>query len=341
MRARVRDFIYTKDDLFLATTTYLHPHDRIQSFLRYIPDPKGERSLNGSRYTKVDSQQAYTFLERNYPDYLFDCQVTRVKMMGAPRDRVEKILSPVDRLQEIFELSSPDELLLKVIKVAETFMDEAGIKMKHLGISGSILPQLYDSRVSDIDFVVYGLKNHLKAMETFESIKNDPKSHLKAIEDGYWAKLYAKRIKDGTLSYDEFRWYENRKNNRGVVDGTLFDILATREWNEISGTYGNETYQPCGTIAIEATVSDALAAFDNPAVYQLEDVQILEGPDVPLREVASYTHTYSGQAREGERILARGKLEKVMGKKTHYRLIVGTTRESLGEYVKLKDLKIA
>ena len=341
MRARVRDFIYTKDDLFLATTTYLHPHDRIQSFLRYIPDPKGERSLNGSRYTKVDSQQAYTFLERNYPDYLFDCQVTRVKMMGAPRDRVEKILSPVDRLQEIFELSSPDELLLKVIKVAETLIDEAGIKMKHLGISGSILPQLYDPRVSDIDFVVYGLKNHLKAMETFESIKNDPKSHLKAIEDGYWAKLYAKRIKDGTLSYDEFRWYENRKNNRGVVDGTLFDILATREWNEISGTYGNETYQPCGTIAIEATVSDALAAFDNPAVYQLEDVQILEGPDVPLREVASYTHTYSGQAREGERILARGKLEKVMGKKTHYRLIVGTTRESLGEYVKLKDLKIA
>jgi predicted nucleotidyltransferase len=125
-----------------------------------------------------------------------------------------------------------------------------------------------------------------------------------------------------------------------VVDETLFDILATREWNEISGTYGNETYKPCGTIAIEATVSDALAAFDNPAVYQLEDVQILEGPDVPLREVASYTHTYSGQAREGERILARGKLEKVMGKKTHYRLIVGTTRESLGEYVKLKDLKI-
>jgi len=340
MRARARDFIYTKDDLFLATTTYLHPPDRIQSFLRYIPDPKGERSLNGSRYTKVDSQQAYTFLERNYPDYLFDCQVTRVKMMGVPHDRVEKILSPVDRLQEIFELSSPDKLLLKVIKIAEIFMDESGIKMKHLGISGSILPKLYDPRASDIDFVVYGLKNHRKAMETFESMKNDPKSPLTAISNDYWAKVYAKRIKDGTLSYDEFCWYENRKNNRGVVDGTLFDILATREWNEIKGTYGDETYQPCGTIAVEATVSDALAAFDNPAVYELEDVQILEGPDVPLREVASYTHTYSGQAQEGERILARGKLEKVIGKKTYYRLLVGTTRESLGEYVKLKDLKI-
>jgi len=341
MRARVRDFIYTKDDLFLATTTYLHPQDRILSFLRYIPDPEGERSLNGSRYTKVDSKQAYDFLNDNYPEYLFDCDVTRVKMMGVPTQRVERILSPVKRLEEIMKHPSPDELLLKVIKVAETFKEQAGIAQKHLGISGSILPNLYDSLVSDIDFVVYGLKNHRKAMETFESIKHDKDSPLKAIEDGYWAKLYEKRIKDSTLSFDEFRWYEDRKNNRGVVDGTLFDILATREWDEITGTFGEETYEPCGTVKIEATVSDALAAFDNPAVYQIEEVDILEGAQVPVSELASYTHTYSGQAREGERITARGKLEKViLGKKIRYRLIVGTTRESLGEYIKLKDLNL-
>lgn len=341
MQARVRDFIYTQDDLFLATTTYLHPKDRILSFLRYIPDPNGERSLNGSRYTKVDSKQAYNFLNDNYPEYLFDCDVTKVKMMGVPTHKVEKILSPVNRLHEIMNHPSPDELLLKVIKVAETFEELAGINQKHLGISGSVLPGLYDPQVSDIDFVVYGLKNHRKAMETFESIKHDDNSPLKAIEDGYWAKLYKKRIKDSTLSFDEFRWYEDRKNNRGVVDDTLFDILATREWNEITGTYGEETYEPCGTIEIEAVVSNALAAFDNPAVYQVEDVKILDGPQVPLHEVASFTHTYSGQAREGESIIARGKLEKVIGKKTHYRLIVGTTRESLGEYIKLKNLKLS
>ncbi|NYB51844.1 MAG: DNA polymerase subunit beta [Methanobacteriaceae archaeon] len=340
MRARVRDFIYTQDDLFLATTTYLHPKDRIISFLRYIPDPRGERTLNGSRYAKVDSNQAYNFLNDFYPDYLFDCGVTGVEMMGVPINRIEKILSPVDRLYEILNHPSPDELLLKVIKVAETFQEQAGIKLKHLGISGSVLPGLYDPQISDIDFVVYGLENHRKAIETFESIKNDSKSPLKAIEDEYWAKLYEKRIKDSTLSYDEFQWYEKRKNNRGVVEGTLFDILATREWDEITGTYGEETYQPCGNIEIEAVVSDALAAFDNPAVYQVEDVKILNGPQVSLDEVASFTHTYSGQAREGETIIARGKLEKVVGKKTHYRLIVGTTRESLGEYIKLKDLKL-
>lgn len=84
MQARVRDFIYTKDDLFFATTTYLHPNDRILSFLRYIPDPNGDRTLNGSRYSKVDSEQAYNFLNDGFTEYLFDCKVTGVEMMGVP-----------------------------------------------------------------------------------------------------------------------------------------------------------------------------------------------------------------------------------------------------------------
>jgi predicted nucleotidyltransferase len=67
-------------------------------------------------------------------------------------------------------------------------------------------------------------------------------------------------------------------------------------------------------------------------------VNIIKGPEVPISEVASYTHTYAGQAKDGERIIARGKLEKVIGEDVTYRLIVGTTRESLGEYIKIKNL---
>ncbi|HHY00415.1 MAG TPA: DNA polymerase subunit beta [Methanothermobacter sp.] len=339
MQARVRDFIYTKDDLFFATTTYLHPNDQILSFLRYIPDLNGDRSLNGSKYSKVDSKQAYNFLNDGLTEYLFDCKVTGVEMMGVPTRKVKKILNPSKRLKEIINHPSPDELLSKVIKVSDIFREETGIGQKYLGISGSVLPGLYNQQISDIDFVIYGLKNHQKAMKTFESLKNDSESLLKPITNDYWAQLYDKRIKDSTLSYGEFKWYEKRKNNRGVIDGTLFDILATRKWDEIQGTYGEETFKPCGTVQLEATVSDALAAFDNPAVYQVEDVNIIEGPNVPIKEVASYTHTYSGQARDGEIITARGKLEKVTGRTTYYRLIVGTTRESLGEYIKLKNLK--
>ena len=336
MRVRPRDFIYTTDDLFFATTTYLHPEDRIMSFLRYIPDQNGDRSLNNKQYSKVDSNQAYNFLANNFPEYLFDCEITNVQMMGVPIERVEKLLLPTNRLHEIMESQKRDKLLEKVVILAETFHDHTGISFNKMGISGSILPGLYKPNISDIDFVIYGLKNHRTVMEAFEDIKKE-NGILKGIEGEYWKKLYNKRIKDSSLSYEEFRWYENRKNNRGILDGTLFDILQTRDWDEINGSYGATRYEPMGCIEIECTVTDSLAAFDNPAVYKVEEVKIIEGPNIPISEVASYTHTYAGQAREGERITARGKLEKVIGENISYRLIVGTTRESIGEFIKLKN----
>ena len=339
MRARPRDFIYTTDDLFFATTTYLHPNDRILSFLRYIPDLNGDRSLNSKKYVKVDSKKAYDFLGTNYPDYLFDCDITGVQMMGVPSEKIEKILQPTERLKEIMESEDRNPLLEKVVKLADTFHDHTGLSYNKMGVSGSILPGLYIKNASDIDFVIYGLKNHRMIMKSFAEIK-ETNGVLKAVGEDYWQKLYKKRIVDSSLSYDEFRWYESRKHNRGLIDGTLFDILQTRDWDEISGTYGKTRYSPMGTIEIECTVSDAIAAYDNPAVYKVEDVTVLNGLEVPISEVASYTHTYSGQAVEGERVVARGKLEKVMNETTSYRLIVGTTRESIGEYIKLKNLRI-
>ncbi|HNS25811.1 MAG TPA: DNA polymerase subunit beta, partial [Methanobacteriaceae archaeon] len=98
MRARPRDFIYTQDDLFLATTNYLHPDDRILAFLRYIPKEDGERSRNNARYTKVDSNQAYEYLKDFFPNYIFKCDLSQVEMMGVPNNRVKDILKPEKRL---------------------------------------------------------------------------------------------------------------------------------------------------------------------------------------------------------------------------------------------------
>ncbi len=338
MRARPRDFIHTTDDLFFATTTYLHPDDRIISFLRYIPDQDGDRSLNNKKYSKVDSNQAYEYLRNNFPEYLFDCEITNVEMMGVPSEKVEKILEPIDRLRGIIEADKRDKLLDKVVKLAEIFHEHTGISYSKMGISGSILPGLYNPDVSDIDFVIYGLKNHREVMKAFENIKKE-NGILKGIEGEYWNKLYKKRIKDSSLTYEEFRWYENRKHNRGILDGTLFDILQTRDWDEIHGSYSAIRYEPMGIMEIDCTVTDSLAAFDNPAVYKVDNIEIIKGPKVPITEVDSYTHTYAGQAREGERITARGKLEKVIGQNINYRLVVGTTRESIGEFIKLKNFK--
>jgi hypothetical protein len=91
-----------------------------------------------------------------------------------------------------------------------------------------------------------------------------------------------------------------------------------------------------GQITVECKVTSAIASFDNPAVYEVENVKIINGPEVNINKIASFTHTYSGQALEDEEIVAQGKLEKVIGEQETHRIVVGTTRESLNEFIKLK-----
>ena len=72
--------------------------------------------------------------------------------------------------------------------------------------------------------------------------------------------------------------------------------------------------------------------------YEEENVEILEGVEKDLKEVVSFTHTYAGEVVDGEHVIAKGKVEKVIteGKEDYFRLVVGTTREAIDEYLKLK-----
>jgi len=78
-----------------------------------------------------------------------------------------------------------------------------------------------------------------------------------------------------------------------------------------------------GTMKIKATVINSDFAFDSPAVYKVQH------PEIDY--VLSYTHTYAGQALPGELIEAQGVVEKIGEMK---RLIVGTSREPKGEWIR-------
>lgn len=354
-KVRTRDFIYTKDDLFFASTNYIHPDNRFISFLRYIPDENGDREKNGKKYSKVDSKQAYAYLKENHPEYLYFCDFTQVEMMGVPYDKVDKIIKPEQRLKEIMENKDEkidEEYRSKLLDIADFFHYKAGISYDNLGISGSICPGLQKSGTSDIDFVVYGLNNHRKAMNTFKKFKNQEvevgegkftrKIILNSIEDEFWERLYNKRMKDSSLLKEEFCWYESRKNNRGVIRKTLFDILCTKNYDEIKSKWGDVKYEPLGISEIRATITNAIEAFDNPAIYEIDDLEIIDGINVNISQLASFTHTYAGEVIEGEKIIAKGKIEKIImeNQKDSYRLVVGTTRESIDEYIKLEESPI-
>ena len=68
-QVRTRDFIYTTDGMYFASTNYIHPEDRYISFLRYIPDENGDREKDGIRY--------YILIQENplFVEGIFVCEV--------------------------------------------------------------------------------------------------------------------------------------------------------------------------------------------------------------------------------------------------------------------------
>jgi len=288
----------TEDDWIFAVADYCH-EGGIRSILRYVPDPKGTRGFD-KKYRKMDFDDAFVFMKKSRPEWVKDVHIV-------PWDSVKEILSPDKRLPLI---ANKNEKVKAIVKTLDKY-----VATENMGVTGSLLPGL-EIESSDIDFIVYG-SQWFTARDIIKREK-EKKNPITQISDEMWHDIYKKRKPD--ISFDEFLIHEARKGNRGMVGGTYFDLLYVRDWKDITpclrGTdVGNKT--------IRATVTNADFSFDSPAIYKIDHPEI--------SYVLSYTHTYAGQALPGELIECRGMVETLGNIK---RLVVGTTREPKGEWIK-------
>ncbi|MDF0589718.1 DNA polymerase subunit beta [Candidatus Methanocrinis natronophilus] len=301
MRARIRDFFQTVDGWIFAVVDYHHP-DGIRSILRYVPDPAGERDAGGVRYRKLDFEEAYDLLRKERPDYVQDVHVV-------PEEDIRRIYRPDEELPKAAER---DGRIAEIVSV----LRKGGVPDGKMGITGSVLVGL-EGTASDIDFLVYGAA-WWRARDVLASAKEEG-GRIRDLDEATWDKIYRKRAPD--IDRREFVLHERRKGNRGLVDATYFDLLFTRDWDQIAPPF--PPGEKKGRLEIEATVLDAEFAFDNPAIFEIDHPEI--------SAILCYTHTYAGQAVPGERIEASGVVEEMVDGK---RLVVGTTREAKGEWIR-------
>jgi uncharacterized protein len=300
---RLRDFIEDADGWLYAVSAYDND-DAIGCVLRYVPDENGERvHPSGKRYAKQDFEEAYALVERHKPRYAG-------LLHRIPHGDVKRVLKPDEELPRIARRHP------RVKRLVELFDLPAG----SVGCTGSLLCEL-DNGSSDIDMVVYG-RDWFRAQERVK--QGIASGKVEGLSPEMWKKVYEKRNPE--IPYDTFVRHEMRKWNRGQVEGTYFDILFTRSYDELK-TAPSGKGEVIGRMTIVAKVTDTSLAFDNPAVYEVEHEKV--------RRVLSFTHTYSGQALAGETIEARGVCER---HGDEYWLIVGTTREARGEYIISKTL---
>lgn len=326
MRAREGDFIETFEGNIFGVKGLVHPSRRIIAFPRYVLDPYGDRKRGLKQYRKVYAlSERYSFLERAFPQYLVYDRVFREYLCEVPVKTVKYHHHPSHRLRELDHEDELDEIERQALRFVELLQESANVSWSQLGISGSILVRLH-TLASDIDPVVYGSATCYKVYSTLKSLRDKSGNQVNRYSLQELKNLFDFRSKDTITSFEDFVRTDSRKVLQGKFMGKDYFIRCVKNWNEIDEQYGAILYKPEGYVKIRAEVVDDSEAIFTPCLYRIDSVEILEGTRVePIEEIVSFRGRFCEQAKNGETVIAQGKVELMQkeGECGRYRLLLG------------------
>jgi predicted nucleotidyltransferase len=327
MRTREGDLIKTENHVIFDVKGLVHPPDKVIAFPRYIPSPTGSRASGKELYSKVyNLAERFKYLQQNMPNLIVHDEVFDEILCEVPVDTIKSQYDPIDKLEILRTSKGLEPLEEKAVRLAEELKEAAGIPWSAIGISGSVLVGLYTAK-SDLDPIVYGVEACRRAYAALENLLEDDDSRFKQYSHEGLKALFDFRSKDTVMSFEDFVRVERRKAFQGMFEGVDYFVRFVKDWNEVSEQYGDACYRNSGYAKITATVADNAEALFTPCTYKVENVTVVEGAKLePISEIASFRGRFCEQAKQGEAVIAQGKVERVTNKRSeqkHYRIILG------------------
>lgn len=303
-----KDFIETTDGLIFAVVESGLEQGKVLCFLRYI--------LSTSQWKKASTEQAKQFLAEHHPQYLHYSEIKQAHCHALTLDDIVKHHQPKKRLQQLLAADNMDSVESDCISLC-ALLQQYGLDLDSVGITGSILISA-QKQTSDIDLVFYSLDCFNQARKITQQLITQGQCFELSEPD--WQDSYDRRSCE--LSYDEYVWHEKRKFNKAMINQRKFDLSLV---NTVEQNNPLIAYKKIKAIVVKVQVIDDTLSFDYPAEFAVKHPQI--------SSAVSYTATYTGQAKAGEWIEVSGMLEQSsIGNK---RIIVGSSREAQGEYIKV------
>lgn len=339
---RDRDYIQTPEKYFFCVVGPYHPQDKVIAYLKYVPARKGRWGNANARFKRVlkaytipNLLETFTLLEKRHPQYIFYSPFYNIKMTAVPRDFVLKHYKPEEKLAFLLKTQNLDSLQKKLVRLIELLAEKSNVPPEFFGVTGSILLDIYNPKFSDMDIIVYGLKNAYAVKNALNELYG---SCVQRFSGEYLRKWVENKVRNFPLDETEAKKIYERKWNIGLFENTLFSIHPVKLEEEVLEKYGDKTFSPIGAVRIRAVVYENKDSMFLPAVYLVRDVEVLEGTaTAEIREIVSYEGLYDSLAEKGETVMAKGKLERIHDNKTgkeYYRVLVGSPEGKGKEYIK-------
>lgn len=314
------DYIETVDGLFFSVKGLHHPEDLVIAYLRYVPDPNGERERDSRRYQRVyDLEETDEFIRKHYPHYLNPIEKKGLTLQSVPVERISRVYSPGERLLNMMDFPA-SELEASTAKFASILSSESGVQLDEFGVSGSVLIGL-GRPTSDVDIIVYGLDAGRKVYDTLRRLR-ERHGWIRQYDSERVRAVVSSRWGDTGFDPEKYIPSEARKVLHGLVaDRDYFVRLVLKPWE-----FERETVsRSLGRVVLTATIVDTEYSIFTPCTYHIEDYSYTSRSREPeVTQLVSYRGKFTEQARKGDMVEARGTLEEVVYRdRTVYRLMLG------------------
>jgi predicted nucleotidyltransferase len=314
------DYVETAEGLLFTVKGLQHPQGLVVAYLRYVPDPEGERRRGDVSYRRVyDLDETDEYLRVNHPLYLNEVEGKGLSLQSVPVDRISRIYVPRERLASILE-SPQTEVESIVARFASAISREGGVPLGNMGVSGSVLVGLASS-TSDVDLIVYGRESGLRVYEAVRALR-EREGWVRPYDGESVRSVAVNRWGDTGLVLEKLSRLEAEKVLHGLVDGRDYFIRLVREPD---ASEEGEASKPLGTVVLRGTVVGADDSIYTPCSYEVEGCSFKGGePDVDVARLVSFRGKFTEQAFEGDAVEARGTLEEVVsGGFSYHRVMLG------------------
>ncbi|MHA1535167.1 MAG: hypothetical protein ACTSP8_10615 [Promethearchaeota archaeon] len=315
------DYLETKENhLFFDIKGYHHPQDRKICFLRFYPTPNGDRIKEGKKYKKIYSlDKRYQKVREEYPQYLFFSNELDLELQGVKIGDIKKIYTPKGYYNALIMKKQLANFELDLVQLCELFIKKGKMLENSIGISGSPMVGLNKEK-SDLDILIYGTRESLEFQDNLKKMFNVSKS-LRKYNMQEYKTHYDWRFGGSSFSFEYFLKSEKRKLHQGKFNGNDFFIRYIKSPEDWKGNFYDYKFKNLGRIEIKAKIVDSTDSIFTPCSYKINGIEITDKNLIvnninlkDITEINSFRGRFCEHAKDGERVLVKGKLEEVVFK---------------------------